>query len=98
MPKVYTVTSYKSVSDPTALAAHSALAGLAIAAAGGRIIGRGLPLATFENGLDQRVVIIEWDSLDQAVAIYQTDGYRKALERLGDAADRDIRIIEGVEA
>ena len=38
---------------------------------------------------------ILWD-LDQALKAHDTDGYRAALEALGNGADRDIRIIEGV--
>jgi len=96
MSKVYTVAAYRSTSDPEALAAYAALAGPAIAAGGGRVIARGAPLATFEAGLDQRVIIIEWDSLEQATAIYKTEAYRAARARLGPTAERDIRIIEGV--
>ncbi len=44
-----------------------------------------------------RALIIEWDSLEQALAVYEADGYKAALEALGGAAERDIRILEGVE-
>ncbi len=96
MSKIYTVAAYRSASDPAALAAYAALAGPAIAAGGGRVIARGMPLAIFEAGLDQRVIIIEWDSLEQATAIYKTEAYRAAVAHLGSTAERDIRIIEGV--
>jgi uncharacterized protein (DUF1330 family) len=44
----------------------------------------------------QRVVVIEFDSVEQAAAAHDSEGYRAALKVLGTAADRDIRIVEGV--
>ena len=43
MAKAYWVATYRSVSNPDALAAYAKLAGPAIAAAGGRALARGLP-------------------------------------------------------
>jgi uncharacterized protein (DUF1330 family) len=43
MGKAYRVATYRSVSNPEALAAYAKLAGAAIMAAGGRILARGLP-------------------------------------------------------
>ena len=48
------------------------------------------------TGLAQRVVIIEFDSVDRAVAAHDSEGYQAALKVLGKAADRDLRIVEGV--
>jgi len=93
MSKVYTVVTYRSVSNPAALVAYAELAGPAIRAAGGRVIARGMPLMTFEAGLTQRVVLVEWDDVEHAAAVYQSDAYRKALVALGGMAERDIRIV-----
>jgi uncharacterized protein (DUF1330 family) len=93
MSKVYTVVTYRSVSNPAALAAYAELAGPAIRAAGGRVIARGMPLMTFEAGLTQRVVLVEWDDVEHAAAVYQSGAYRKALVALGGMAERDIRIV-----
>ena len=50
-----------------------------------------------EQGLAQRTVLIEFDSVDQAVAAYNSPGYKEALKALGQgAAERDIRIVEGL--
>jgi uncharacterized protein (DUF1330 family) len=94
MGKVYSVILYRSISDDAARAAYSELAGPAIAAFGGRVIARGLPLATKEQGLNERSLIIEWDSLEQAVGIYEDPAYQLALEKLGSSVERDIRILE----
>jgi uncharacterized protein (DUF1330 family) len=40
--------------------------------------------------------VIEFDGLAQALTSHDTPGYRAALEALGDGAERDMRIVEGV--
>ena len=95
MAKAYWVATYRSISNPDALAAYAKLAGPAIMAAGGRFVVRGNPAKAYESGLMQRVVVIEFDSVEKAVAAHDTDGYQAALKALGNGADRDIRIVEG---
>ncbi|TLZ34681.1 MAG: DUF1330 domain-containing protein, partial [Gammaproteobacteria bacterium] len=51
----------------------------------------------YESGLDQRAVLLEFDSVAQAIAAHDSPGYQQALRALGNAADRDMRIVEGVE-
>jgi uncharacterized protein (DUF1330 family) len=41
-------------------------------------------------------VLIEFDSIEQAVAAHDSPGYQAALVALGNGADREIRIIQGV--
>jgi uncharacterized protein (DUF1330 family) len=96
MAKAYWISCYRSISDPDALAAYAALAGPALAAAGGRFLARGMPAKVYEAGVDQRTVIVEFDSVERAVAAYRSDAYQAALAALGNAAERDIRFIEGV--
>ncbi len=55
-----------------------------------------MPAKTYEAGLSQRVVVIEFDSVAQATAAHDSPGYQAALKELGNAAERDIRIVEGV--
>jgi len=97
MPKAYWVTAYRSINDPDKLAAYAKLAPPAIAPFGGRYLARGTAAATFEAGLKERIVISEFPSVEQAVAAYNSDGYQRALAALGNGAERDIRIVEGVE-
>jgi uncharacterized protein (DUF1330 family) len=96
MPKIYWIGTYRAVTNPDKLAAYAQLAGPAIAAGGGRFLVRGTPARTYEAGLNQRTVVIEFDSLDQAVATHDSPAYQSALEALGDGAERDIRLVEGV--
>jgi uncharacterized protein (DUF1330 family) len=54
-----------------------------------------MPSVAKEAGLLQRVVLIEFDSLAAAQAVYDSEDYKKALHALGsDSVVRDIRIIE----
>ena len=74
---------------------QSKLGGPALQAAGGRILARGNPVHTCENGLSQRCVVIEFDSVAAANAAHDSPGYKAALDALGNGAERDIRIMEG---
>jgi uncharacterized protein (DUF1330 family) len=94
MAKAYWISCYRSVSNPDKLAAYAKLAGPAIAAGGGKFLVRGMPAKTYEAGLNQRTVMIEFDSVAQATATHDSPGYQAALDALGDGAERDIRIVE----
>src|ERR1700704_2542360 len=97
MAKAYWVATYRSISNPDALAEYAKLAGPAIQAAGGRFLARGTAAKAYESGVAQRVVIIEFDSVEKAAAAHDSAAYREALKVLGKGADRDLRIVEGVE-
>jgi len=96
MAKAYWITTYRNISNPDALAAYAKLAGPAIEAGGGRIVVRGMPSKVYEAGLNQRTVVIEFDSVARATAAHDSDGYKAALKALRNAAERDIRIVEGI--
>ena len=95
MPKGYWITFYRSVSNPEVLAAYGKLAGPAITAGGGRFVVRGMPAKTYEAGLNQRTVVIEFDSLEKAIATFESEEYQAAKKLLEGAAERDIRMVEG---
>jgi uncharacterized protein (DUF1330 family) len=98
MAKAYWITAYRSISNADALAAYAKLAAPALSAAGGRFLARGMPAKTLENGLMQRTVLIEFDSVEKALAAYNSAGYSEALKALGKGAvERDMRIVEGLE-
>ena len=96
MAKAYWVNTFRSVRDPQRLAAYIERAGPVMREAGGRFLARGLPARAFESGVVERTVVIEFDSVEQAVAAYESPGYQEALRVLGDGAERDLRIIEGL--
>jgi uncharacterized protein (DUF1330 family) len=95
MSKAYWVVTYRSVKNPDALQAYAKLAGPALAAAGGRYLVRGKPAKTYEAGLNERVVLIEFDSVEQAIA-HDTPAYNEALKALGTGnVERDVRVVAG---
>lgn len=96
MPKTYWVATYRAIHDPKKFSDYAKLAGPALQAAGGRFLARGNPAQIYDNALNQRVVLIEFDSVEQARAAHDSAAYKEALRALGDAVDRDIRIVEGV--
>jgi uncharacterized protein (DUF1330 family) len=96
MSKAYWISAYRAVRDPAAFAAYAKLAGPALEAAGGRFLVRGLPARVYEGGLEERIVVIEFASVAQAIAAHDTPAYQSALRALGNGAERDIRIVEGV--
>ncbi|HXY68907.1 MAG TPA: DUF1330 domain-containing protein [Gemmatimonadales bacterium] len=96
MPKGYWLTIYRSVSDPARLAAYAALATPAIEAGGGRILARGVAVRTFEGRTNERTVVVEFPSVQQAVATYEGQRYQDAARLLVGAVDREVRIVEGV--
>jgi len=95
MPKGYWITFYRSVTNPEALAAYGKLAVPAIAAGGGRFVMRGMPARVFEAGLNQRTVVIEFESLEKAIATFEGVEYQAAKKLIEGAAERDIRMVEG---
>ena len=97
MAKAYWISCYRSVSDPAALAEYAKLAGPAITAGGGRFLARGGVEKTYEAGVAQRTVIVEFDSVEQATATYEGEAYGRALAIVTKAAERDIRIVAGIE-
>lgn len=96
MAKGYWVSCYRSIGNPDKLAAYAKLAAPAIQAAGGRFLVRGVADKAYEHGLVQRTVVIEFESLAAAHAAHDGPAYQEALRVLGDGAERDFRIAEGV--
>ena len=97
MAKGYWITLYRSVTDPAALAAYATLAGPAIIANGGRFLARGNAAKAYEQGIAQRVTVTEFDSLAQAIAAHDSPAYHEALKALGNACERDVRLVEGLD-
>ena len=97
MPKAYWISVYREIKDPDKVAAYAKLGGPALAAGGAKFLARGIPAVAYEAGLKERAVIVEWESVAQAVAAHDSPAYQEALKALGDGAVRDLRIVEGLE-
>ncbi|HCB06429.1 MAG TPA: DUF1330 domain-containing protein [Nocardioides sp.] len=93
----YWVATYDEITDPDKVAAYAALAGPALIESGGRFLARGNPEQVYELGEETRTVLIEFESVEAARAAHDTAAYAAALDALGDGAQRDIRIVPGVE-
>jgi uncharacterized protein (DUF1330 family) len=92
------VVAYRDIRDPEKLADYVRLASPALEAAGGRPVSRDGTIEVHEAGMRARTVLIEFSSFDQARAAYQSPLYQAALVALGDGAERDVRIIDGLAA
>jgi uncharacterized protein (DUF1330 family) len=75
MAKAYWIAVYRSISDPDKLAAYAKLAAPAIEAGGGRFLARGTAAKAYEAGVLQRTVLIEFPSVEAAVAAHDSAGY-----------------------
>lgn len=95
MAKAFWVTTYRQVNDAGKLAEYAKLAGPAITGGGGVFLARGPASQAYEHGVKERVVVIQFDSVDAAIATHDGPAYQAALRALGDGAVRDIRIVEG---
>lgn len=96
MAKGYWINSFRSVKDPAKVDAYRKLAGPVMEAAGAKFLVRGDPAKVYEAGLMMRTVVIEFPSVEAAIAAHDSPGYQAAVKALGDGAERDLRIVEGV--
>lgn len=96
MSKAYWVSVYHAIHDEDKLAAYAKLAGPAVAAGGGTFIARGMASKAYEAGKLQRTALVEFESLEQAIACHDSPAYQVALEALGDGVTRDLRVVEGL--
>jgi uncharacterized protein (DUF1330 family) len=96
MAKAYWITCYREILDPGKLAAYAKLAGPALEAGGGRFLARGIPAKVYEAGLSERTVLIEFDSIEHAIAVHDSPSYQEALAALEGGVVRDLRIVAGV--
>ena len=94
MPKAYWVTWYRAIRDQAAHAQYATLAGPAIESHGGTFLVRGMSSAAPEGTTNERAVIVEFESLAEALAAYQSQEYQSALASLGGAAEREVRFFE----
>ena len=97
MAKAYWINFFRAVKDPDKVAAYVKLAGPVMQAAGAKFLVRGEPTKVYEAGIKMRTVVIEFPSVQKAMEVHDSPGYQEALRALGDGAERDLRIVEGVE-
>ncbi len=96
MAKGYWINCFHSIKDQAKFEAYRNLAGPVMEKLGANYLVRGNPSKVYESGVDARVVIIEFESVEKAIAAHDSPGYQAALKALGDGAVRDLRIVEGL--
>jgi len=96
MAKAYWVVCYREIKDPNKLAAYGKLAVPAIEAGGGRVLLRGTAVKAYESGQLERTVVIEFNSVEHAIAVHDSPAYQEALKALEGGVVRDLRIVAGV--
>lgn len=94
MPKGYWIARV-DVRDPDRYGDYVETARPAFEAYGARFIVRGGPAAAVEGSGRSRNVVIEFDSVEQARACYESEQYQKAAAIRQAIADADIIIVEG---
>lgn len=95
MAKAYWIACYRQIDDPAKLAAYAKLAGPVIESGGGRFLARAMAAKAYEDGKIERTVLIEFESIDQAVAVHDSPEYQAAVAALDGGAVRDLRIVPG---
>ncbi|AWT54296.1 hypothetical protein D806_033240 [Mycolicibacterium smegmatis MKD8] len=97
MATAYWIAIYRSISDLDRHAQYARIAGPAIAAAGGRFLARSSEFTSLSPDSAVRVVLIEFPSHEAALQTYRSDEYQRACAVLGDAVERDVRIVTALD-
>jgi uncharacterized protein (DUF1330 family) len=91
------VIAYLEVTDPEAFAAYQAAAFPTIAPYGGRPVVAGGPFEVVEGMIRPKaVVVVEFDTLDQARKWYASPDYAKTIPMRQRAANSSLVIVEGL--
>ena len=93
MGKAFIISSYLGSPEPERLAEYANPSRKAIESNGGRFIVRGMPAHTYEEGRNERTIIIEFASVKEAMAAYESPAYQAARKLLGSVS-RDVRVVE----
>ena len=88
---------YRSISDYAAREKYTKIAVPAVLAAGGRCLARSIAAKAYEHGIKERTVVVEFESLAKAIDAHDSPEYQAALAVLGNGAERDLRIVEGID-
>jgi len=72
------------------------LAGPALQKLGGKFLVRGGEQVELEGGPFERTVLIEFNSMKDALNAYNSDEYAEALKPSRDSSQRHVVIVEGL--
>ena len=87
------------IRDPAIYAEYIKLTPVTIAAFGGRFMARGGKSERLEGEMPaNRIVILEFDTYEQAKAWYDSEGYRAARAVRQSASAGSLILVDGVKA
>ncbi|SFK95960.1 Uncharacterized conserved protein, DUF1330 family [Pseudovibrio ascidiaceicola] len=96
MPKAYWI-AHVTVTDADAYTNYTQAAPAAFQKYGARFLARGGKTEHLEGTSHPRNVVIEFDTMEQALACYHSPEYQEAKSHRKTAALADIMIVEGIE-
>jgi len=96
MPKGYLVANIR-VKDKEKFAAFSGMAAPVIKAHSGKVLARGPGAERHEGSVEGIVMMIEFESIDNARTFYLSDEYQAAKAVRDACSETDLMIIEGTE-
>ena len=96
MPKAYWI-AHVDVTDADLYPNYVATARPAFERHGARFLARGGETRGLEGRARGRNVVIEFPSMDEAMACYESEEYRAARAIRERAAQSELMIVEGVE-
>ena len=96
MAKGYWI-AHVDVSDPETYTTYVAANAEPISAYGGRFLVRAGDHELVEGAMRSRHVVIEFDSYEQALACYHSEGYQAAKAIRASASEGDAVVIEGYD-
>ncbi len=86
-----------TVTDPEKYQDYTAVSPGLIAKYGGRFLVRGGESVTLEGPeATERIVVVEFESLERAKAMYQSDAYQAAIKLRAGAATAQFVAVAGV--
>lgn len=89
--------AHVTVTDPDSYGKYAELAGPAIAKHGGAFIARGGKFVQLEGKERPRNVVAKFDSVEAAVACYNSPEYQEALSHAKGASERELVVVETTE-
>lgn len=96
MPKAYWI-AHVTVTDPEPYQLYAAGATEAFREFGARVLARGGTAQQLEGEGHPRNVVIEFDSMAEALACYHSPSYQSARAHRDGAGIAQITIVEGVD-
>ena len=84
------------VTDPATFQKYGEATRSSIPAAGGRFIARGGKTFVINGAPPKQIVLIQWDSLEQARAFFEADSYKQLVAIRDKGSNFRAFVVEGV--